>query len=59
MRSAPAPRRVWWVAIYGDEGLEVAHYRTEAAFDVATANADMRCEQGDIDTWTCDWEDLP
>ena len=59
MRSAPAPRRLWWVATFGEGGIEVSHYRTEAAFDVATANADMRCEQGDIDTWTSDWEDLP
>jgi hypothetical protein len=59
MRPAPAPRRLYWIAIYGDDGLEVDHYRTEAEYDAAVAVAEMQCDQGNIDTWTCDWEDLP
>jgi hypothetical protein len=58
MRSAPAPRRLWWVATYGDLGLVVSFYDTEARYDAANAVADEQHSNGDLDAWVCDWEDL-
>ena len=59
MRSAPAPRRLWWVATFGEGGIEVSHYRTEAEYNQAVDDAVEANNDGDNDTYACDWEDLP
>ena len=55
MHSAPAPRRLWWVATYGEDGINVTFQRTRAEWD---ARENEVTEALEYASWTAGWEDL-
>jgi hypothetical protein len=55
MRPAPAPRRLWWVATFGCDGVNVTFHHTRADWACAEAHARDNPDY----TYTSGWEDLP
>ena len=54
----PVVKRVYWVATYGDDGLEVSHYYSEAEYIDMTNLMMCRHDDGDLDSYTNGWEDV-
>ena len=51
-------KRVWWVASYGDDGIEVSHYFTEEEYNEAMDELDEQHALGNYDTYTGSYLDV-
>lgn len=48
------PNEIWWVAVYGDMGIEVSFFSNQEAYETAMSNAEDQLVRGAIDTYTGD-----
>lgn len=44
--------KIYWVATYGDMGLEVEHFTSYAAYARAARKAEREHDNGDLDSYT-------
>lgn len=44
--------KIYWVATYGDMGLEVEHFTSERLYKIATNRAEREHSEGGLDSYT-------
>ena len=54
--STPSPRRLWWVATYGEDGINVTFQRTRAEWDARENEVTEAVLE--YTSWTAGWEDI-